>query len=120
MNHYICSGECQGVSDKPGVCQADTCPKHNQPLIECDCSDNKHGGVFDSTHKQVICGVNPKSYFLITGVIFAIIGVFHLSRIIFGWEVIFSGIEIPLWPSWIFAVIAGYLSYQAFRLGSRS
>lgn len=43
MKHYICTGDCGGVSEKPGVCQAQTCPKHGQPLSECECSDGKHG-----------------------------------------------------------------------------
>jgi coenzyme F420-reducing hydrogenase gamma subunit len=42
MKHYICTGGCMGVSEKPGTCQALTCPKHGLPLIECDCNDGKH------------------------------------------------------------------------------
>jgi len=42
--HYICTGSCGGVSDKAGICGAETCPKHNQPLEECDCTDGKHHG----------------------------------------------------------------------------
>lgn len=44
MVHYICTGGCGGVSDKPGVCQAALCPKHGQPLVVCDCTDGKHYG----------------------------------------------------------------------------
>ena len=43
MTHYICTGECAGISEKAGVCQSPTCSKHGQPLSECDCSDGKHG-----------------------------------------------------------------------------
>ena len=43
MKHYICTGGCEGVSEKPGVCQDETCPKHGQPLTECDCADGGHG-----------------------------------------------------------------------------
>ena len=42
MKHYICTGGCEGVSDKPGTCGATTCPKHGKPLTECDCADAKH------------------------------------------------------------------------------
>ncbi len=42
MTHYICTGGCNGVSDKTGVCQAETCAKHNQALEKCNCEDNKH------------------------------------------------------------------------------
>tara|TARA_Y100000310_G_C20663899_1_gene806371 strand:- start:1774 stop:1911 length:138 start_codon:yes stop_codon:yes gene_type:complete len=41
--HYICNGECGGVSETPGVCQAEKCSKHNHPLKECECTDGKHG-----------------------------------------------------------------------------
>lgn len=45
MNHYVCSGECQGSSDTPGVCQSDTCSRFEKPLIECDCADATHPGI---------------------------------------------------------------------------
>ena len=43
MKHYICTGECAGASEKPGVCQSQMCSKHGQPLSECECPDGKHG-----------------------------------------------------------------------------
>ncbi len=42
MQHYVCTGECGGVSREPGTCQADTCSKHNQPLVQCDCNGEEH------------------------------------------------------------------------------
>ena len=45
MKHYICTGGCEGVSDKPGVCGAEMCAKHGLPLIECDCTDGQHSEV---------------------------------------------------------------------------
>ncbi|MCH8748893.1 YwbE family protein [Patescibacteria group bacterium] len=42
MPHYICTGGCEGVSDTPGVCQADDCRKHQHSLQECSCADDKH------------------------------------------------------------------------------
>ncbi|MDO8536754.1 MAG: hypothetical protein Q7R94_00720 [bacterium] len=47
MKHYICTGDCKGVSDKPGVCEAQDCPKHGKPLEECDCVGGKHYGKQD-------------------------------------------------------------------------
>ena len=41
--HYICTGGCKGVSDKPGVCQAEGCPDYQKPLKECNCEDGLHG-----------------------------------------------------------------------------
>jgi len=46
--HYICTGGCKGVSQTPGVCQTDGCPKHEHPLEECDCVDSKHYGKLET------------------------------------------------------------------------
>lgn len=40
------------MSEDPGVCQAESCPKHNQPLEECNCGDDKHYGAFKVTEEQ--------------------------------------------------------------------
>ena len=50
--HYICTGGCGGVSDKPGVCQAEGCPKHGHILESCDCADGKHHGRLNATVPQ--------------------------------------------------------------------
>lgn len=42
MIHYVCLGTCGGVSDEPGVCKAEECPRHMMPLSECDCTDGEH------------------------------------------------------------------------------
>jgi len=47
MTHYICTGGCGGSTDVPGVCQAETCPKHGAPLTACDCTDGEHFGLQD-------------------------------------------------------------------------
>lgn len=40
--HYICTGGCEGVSEQPGTCQAQTCLKYGEPLTECSCIDGRH------------------------------------------------------------------------------
>lgn len=40
--HYICLGGCRGVSEYPGVCQAEDCKDHNHDLVKCDCTDGLH------------------------------------------------------------------------------
>ena len=42
MAHYICTGECGGVSEEPVVCQAENCTMHGEPLKECMCSDKEN------------------------------------------------------------------------------
>lgn len=49
MVHYVCTGGCGGVAEKPGVCQAKGCPDQGQPLKECRCTDGKHAQVL---HKK--------------------------------------------------------------------
>ena len=45
MNHFVCTGDCGGESEKPGVCQATGCTKEDQPLEECTCEDGLHEDV---------------------------------------------------------------------------
>ncbi len=42
MPHYICTGECHGESQKPGICQTKDCSKFGEPLEECHCDDGWH------------------------------------------------------------------------------
>ena len=41
MKQYICTGECGGVSDKPGVCEAEDCSMHGEPLLEQEVEDDE-------------------------------------------------------------------------------
>ncbi|GEM_PF-2979226 len=34
--HYLCPGECNGVSDTLGVCQDKSCSNYGKPLIKCE------------------------------------------------------------------------------------
>jgi len=40
--HYICTGTCSAVSDKPGTCSAEKCTRKGQIFERCDCADGKH------------------------------------------------------------------------------
>ncbi|MBI4135665.1 hypothetical protein HY477_02940 [Candidatus Uhrbacteria bacterium] len=42
MSHYICTGGCGGVADKPGTCQAEDCNNWGEELEECECADGQH------------------------------------------------------------------------------
>lgn len=41
MHHYVCVGMGE-LSDKPGVCKTEECPRLGFPLAECDCTDGQH------------------------------------------------------------------------------
>ena len=53
MAHEMCTGGCEGVSDTTGVCQAENCPKHNQPLEECTCSDGLNNRETNSEEEKI-------------------------------------------------------------------
>jgi len=75
--HYICTGGCEGVSNVPGVCQAEDCPDHGKSLKECDCADGGHDDVKNEEKKQEAGGfafTGPLIALLTVGVIFSVGG----------------------------------------------
>ncbi|MEA5510976.1 hypothetical protein VB715_14475 [Crocosphaera sp. UHCC 0190] len=60
--------------------------------------------------------MNEKWYLMLSGVIFALIGLFHLIRILFHWPAIVGTSSIPFAISFIVIVVAGVLAFWAFRL----
>lgn len=50
--HYVCLGECNGVADNPGTCQAEACSQHHQDLVACDCTDGEHAQISQSAEPQ--------------------------------------------------------------------
>ena len=64
--------------------------------------------------------MSQKTFSLTAGVIFSLITLLHVLRLVFGWEAIIGGWAVPTWLSWVAMLIAGYLSYQGFRLSRKS
>lgn len=54
----------------------------------------------------------------VTG-IFSLVAFIHVLRLVSGWSVIFAGWEVPMWPSVIAVVIAGYLAYQGYTFSQK-
>jgi hypothetical protein len=52
-------------------------------------------------------------------IIFAIIALLQLLRAISGFEIAIGGEIMPIWPSWIAAIVAGFLAYLGFTAGAR-
>jgi hypothetical protein len=50
----------------------------------------------------------------LAAVIFAIIALLQLLRAITGFEIVVGGETMPVWPSWIVAIVAGFLAYLGF------
>lgn len=60
--------------------------------------------------------MKPRTYGLITGLIFLLIALLHLGRLIFGWEAIIGGWAVPTWISVIALLVAAYLGYEGLKL----
>ena len=53
------------------------------------------------------------------GVVFTLVALLHLSRIIFGWQLIFGSWSAPYWLNGLGVVVTGFLAYASFHFGRR-
>ncbi len=60
--------------------------------------------------------MTEKLYLIISGVIFALIGLFHLLRIMFQWPAIIGAWTMPFTISFMVIMVASVLTFWAFRL----
>lgn len=60
--------------------------------------------------------MSTQTYMRITGALFAVIAIIHLIRLVIGWEAQIGGWSVPLWASWVFLAITGFLATSAFYL----
>jgi len=51
-----------------------------------------------------------KTFFLVAGVIFAVVALVHLVRVVMDWSVTIGDWSIPMWVSWVALIVAGGLS----------
>jgi hypothetical protein len=63
--------------------------------------------------------MTPRNYSLLAAVIFTIVALLQLSRAVAGWEVTVGTTVMPLWPSWIAAVVAGVLAWLGYGAAQR-
>jgi hypothetical protein len=63
--------------------------------------------------------MTQRTFFLIAAAVFSLIALGHAIRLFFRWQVTIGDVVVPLWVSWIGLAIAGYLSYEGFRLSRR-
>jgi len=59
--------------------------------------------------------MKQKTYNTIVGIIFLIVAIFHLTRIVFNWQVLFDNFVVPFWFSWVGLVVAGILAYLGLK-----
>jgi len=60
--------------------------------------------------------MSQKTFTLTAGVIFALVAVLHLLRLLFRWQAVIGGWNVPTWVSCVALVLSGYLGYCAFKL----
>lgn len=58
--------------------------------------------------------MTAKNFSLLAAVIFTVIALLQLTRAIAGWEVSVGTTVMPIWPSWIAAVVAGTLAWLGY------
>lgn len=60
--------------------------------------------------------MSHKSFFQVTGAIFGVIAVLHLARLVWEWQAEIGGWSVPMWLSVVAVLLAGFFSYQGFKL----
>jgi hypothetical protein len=64
--------------------------------------------------------MSPKHYSILAAVIFTIVAIGQLLRAVVGLDVTLDGSAIPVWASWIAAVVGGGLAVLGFNASQRS
>jgi hypothetical protein len=64
--------------------------------------------------------LSNNTFALLAGTIFLIVAVAHTLRLVFKWEVIVAGWQVPMWVSAVAIVAAGYLAFEGFQMRKRS
>jgi hypothetical protein len=62
--------------------------------------------------------MNATTYARLAASIFAIIALIQLARALTGWQIMFNGMAVPIWPSWIacgVAIVLAWLGFSAAR-----
>jgi len=63
--------------------------------------------------------MTEKAFSLAAAIVFLLIAVAHLLRVIFGASLVVLNISVPIWPSVVAAIVAGFLSYEGFHFARR-
>ena len=63
--------------------------------------------------------MSRKTFTSLAGVIFLLVAAVHLLRLVFRWEVILAGWQVPLWISAVGFVLSAFLAYEGFRFSKK-
>ncbi len=64
--------------------------------------------------------MEQKTYNVITSLIFIIVGVMHLLRIIYQWQIVIGTWAAPMWVSWLGVVVALVLVIYGLKLSGKN
>ena len=60
--------------------------------------------------------LRTRTFFLVSGAIFGVVALAHLTRLFTGGDLVLMGWMAPLWLSWIGVAVTTYLAYMSFHL----
>lgn len=63
--------------------------------------------------------MKQKTFNQLIAALFLLAGVVHLARALMGWTATMGNWTVPAWVSWVGAVVALYLAYNAYRLSKQ-
>ena len=63
--------------------------------------------------------LKERAYMVMTGAIFTVVFLGHLSRVLYSGDLVFFGWDVPVFLSWLGVVVSGYLAYVSFYFASR-
>jgi hypothetical protein len=63
--------------------------------------------------------LSQKAYSLVAGIFFCLVAVGHLLRIVYAEPVHLADWTVPMWPSWVALVVAGYLGIAGLMLSRK-
>ena len=58
--------------------------------------------------------MKTKKLLQVCAAVFTIVTLLHLWRAVMGIPAQFGGWAVPVWPSWVAVVVAGYLAYSCW------
>lgn len=59
--------------------------------------------------------MNKKGFVTAAVTIFSIVGLLHLVRALYAWEMTISGVIVPVWVSWVAFVILGSMVFYGMK-----
>ena len=68
--------------------------------------------------RLLVASPSERTLLTLSGIIFLVVALAHLTRLLFGLGLIFGTVSIPLWLSWAGFFLTGYLSYASFHFAN--